>query len=110
MRIFILQTISALSRGDCQTTRDWPGVMLGGSPRASLALYRGARALACLRGRTYVLPDDIKHLAPAVLGHRILLSAQARATGQNPSGIVSEILEKIPVPVETVPERNAAHA
>ncbi len=93
-----------------QTTRDWPGVMLGGSPRASLALYRGARALACLRGRTYVLPDDIKHLAPAVLGHRILLSAQARATGQNPSGIVSEILEKVPVPVETIPERNAAHA
>mgnify|MGYP001767181675 FL=1 len=93
-----------------QTTRDFPGVMLGGSPRASLALYRSARALACMRGRNYVLPDDIKHLAPSVLGHRILLSAQARATGQNPRCIVSEILEKVPVPVEDLPERNAAHA
>lgn len=93
-----------------QTTRDWPGVMLGGSPRASLALYRSARALACLRGRTYVLPDDIKCLAPAVLGHRILLSAQARATGRDPLSIVSEILQKIPVPVENIPEKGVAHA
>jgi MoxR-like ATPase len=93
-----------------QTTRDWSGVMIGGSPRASLALYRSARALACLRGRTYVLPDDIKYLAPAVLGHRILLTSQARATGQDTLGIISDILQKIPVPAENFTEKGTAHA
>jgi MoxR-like ATPase len=93
-----------------RATREWAGVLLGGSPRASLALYRGARALACVRGRAYVLPDDVKVLAPAVLGHRIMLTAQARAKGQDPLSLVAEILQKTPVPVEELDADGPARA
>jgi len=54
-------------------TRGHDDVQLGGSPRASIALFRTAQALAAIRGRTFVLPDDIKRMAPAVLGHRLIL-------------------------------------
>jgi MoxR-like ATPase len=93
-----------------RTTRHWPGVVLGASPRASLALYRSACALACLRGRTYVLPDDIKELAPAVLGHRLILNSDARINAKTPHSIIAEILDKVPVPVEAAIETVTAHA
>jgi MoxR-like ATPase len=93
-----------------RTTREWAGVLLGGSPRASLALYRGARALACLRGRFYVLPDDVKTLAAAVLGHRLILTPQARAKGQDAQGILTEILDKTPVPVEDLADARGGRA
>jgi MoxR-like ATPase len=73
---------------------------LGASPRATLALYRCAQALAALRGRGYVLPDDVKALAPAVLTHRVIASAQARLRGRAAADIVNELLSTVPVPVE----------
>jgi MoxR-like ATPase len=75
-------------------------VELGASPRATLALYRAAQALAAMRGRAFVLPDDIKDLAPAVLTHRLITSAQSRLRGRASADIVGDLLGSVPVPVE----------
>jgi len=82
-----------------QATRRNAGLELGASPRASLALFRGARALAAIRGRAFVLPDDVKALAPVVLPHRLILSSSARLRGRDAAAIVAEVLEATPAPV-----------
>jgi MoxR-like ATPase len=83
-----------------RATRDHSAVELGASPRATLALFRASRALAAVRGRDYILPDDVKHLAVPVLSHRIMLSSQSRLRGRDAESLVRELLEEIPVPVE----------
>ncbi len=83
-----------------QATRRHPALEIGASPRASLALVRGARALAAIRGRDYVLPDDVKLLAPAMLPHRLILSSHTRLRGRAAADIVAEVLAEVPVPVE----------
>ena len=83
-----------------QATRAHAAVELGASPRATLALFRAARAYAALRGRDYVLPDDVQRLAAAVLAHRLTLSSQSRLRGRDAESLVQEILEALPVPVE----------
>jgi MoxR-like ATPase len=75
-------------------------IELGGSPRATLALYHAAQALAGVRGRGFVLPDDVKRLAPAVLTHRLITTAQTRLRGRAAADIVGELLRSVPVPVE----------
>jgi len=79
-------------------TREHTEVYLGASPRGSLGLYRASQALAATLGRDYVIPDDIKQIAPAVLGHRLILAPGARLQDMNESVILDEILEKVPVP------------
>ena len=81
-------------------TRTHPDIHLGGSTRAALALYRAAQALAVVEGRDYVVPDDIKRLAPAVLAHRILLK-NYRHSGRSDTGevLVVELLKQRAVPV-----------
>ncbi len=81
-----------------QATREHPDVYLGASPRGSLALFKTARALAALRQRDYVLPDDIKELAAPTLAHRIIISPSARIKNISSETILREILETIPVP------------
>ena len=83
-----------------RATREHPGVELGVSPRGTLALYRTAQALAAIRGREFVLPDDVKYLAPAVLTHRIIISPQTRLRGRRPEEVMVEIVNTVPVPVE----------
>jgi MoxR-like ATPase len=83
-----------------RTTREHPAVDLGVSPRGTLALYKTAQALAALRGRDYVIPDDVKHLAPSVLTHRIIIRPQTRLRGRTPEQVISEIVDSVPVPVE----------
>ena len=83
-----------------RATRRHEAVRLGASPRASLALYHAAQALAALRGRGYVLPDDIKQLTAPVLAHRLLLHSQARLRGRSELTVLDEILATVPVPVE----------
>ncbi len=83
-----------------RATRDHGAVELGVSPRGTLALYRTAQALAALRGRPFVIPDDVKHLAPAVLTHRIIISPQTRLRGRRPEEVMAEIVDTVPVPVE----------
>jgi len=83
-----------------QATRRHPAFDLGASPRGSLGLFRGARALAAVRGRDYVLPDDVKFLAPYILTHRVILSSQSRLRGRDAAGALQEAIESVPVPVE----------
>ena len=83
-----------------RATREHQHVDLGVSPRGALALYYTTRALAAIRGRTFVVPDDVKELAPAVLTHRILISPQTRLRGRTPEEIVSEIVGEVQVPVD----------
>jgi len=73
-------------------------VLLGPSPRASIWLYRGARALALLRGRGYVIPDDVKDLAMSVLAHRIVLRPESQAEGLSPADVVERALKAVEVP------------
>lgn len=83
-----------------RATRDADAVELGASPRGTLALYRGAQALAALRGRSFVIPDDAKELAPDVLAHRLMLQPEARLRGRTPAMVVRHIVDTLPVPVE----------
>jgi MoxR-like ATPase len=79
-------------------TRQNEDLYLGASPRGSLALFRTGQALAFLRGRDYVLPDDIKNMAVAVLSHRVIVNPAARLRELSSSKIIEEILEQVPVP------------
>jgi MoxR-like ATPase len=84
--------------GLAEATRAHNDAALGASPRASLGLFRASRAMALVRGRDYVLPDDVKELAPAVLSHRIVLTPSARMRGVRPEQLVGELLNSVPVP------------
>jgi len=79
-------------------TRSAPGVQLGASPRASLALTKTAQALALLDGREFVTPEHVQEIAGPVIAHRIVLDPQARFSGATALGLVEDILKKIPVP------------
>ncbi len=81
-----------------EKSRTLDAVELGGSPRASIYLIEAARARAYLQQRDYVLPEDVKAVAPAVLRHRLLLSYEAEAEGQTPDAIVREVLASVPTP------------
>ncbi len=79
-------------------TRKHGSVYLGASPRGSLALYRTCQARALLDGRDFVLPDDVKELAYATLGHRIIIAPAARVKSATAKEVVEQTLERIPVP------------
>jgi MoxR-like ATPase len=79
-------------------TRDHEDVALGGSPRASLALFRTSQALAAVNGRSFVRPDDVKNMAAAVLTHRLILRPESRLRKVSAAGVVTEILAQAPVP------------
>ena len=83
----------------CRATRDHAAFDLGASPRASLALFRAARALAAMDGRDYVRPDDVQRLAQPVLAHRLVLSSQSRLRGRTAADVLDEILHEVAVPV-----------
>jgi MoxR-like ATPase len=77
-----------------RATRSHPDLALGASPRGSLALYKTAQALAALRGREYVVPDDIKALASLTLAHRLIVKPESQLRGRTAPAIVGEILEQ----------------
>lgn len=79
-------------------TREHESVYLGASPRGSLALFRTSQAKALLEGRAFVTPDDVKSLAFATLGHRIILSPGAKVKGTTPADVVASCLSRVPVP------------
>ena len=78
-------------------TREHPDVYLGASPRGSINLYRASQAFAALEGRDYVIPDDIKTLAVAILAHRLIVKSQAALREVDPDAIVREILGQVPI-------------
>ena len=79
-------------------TRNHPKVRYGASPRGSLGLFRASQALAAVRGRDYVIPDDVKELALPVLGHRIILRHDKRVEGASAAAVMAELLEKVALP------------
>src|SRR6202140_2687626 len=79
-------------------TRNHPHIYLGASPRGSLALFRATPALAALRGRGFVIPDDVKLLAKPTLAHRIIVTPAARVRSITSTAILDEILQSVPVP------------
>lgn len=78
-----------------QATRSHSDLTLGASPRGSLALFKGAQALAAIRGRDFVKPDDVKELAESTLAHRLILKAESALRGRSVGGVLRQILESI---------------
>lgn len=91
VRKYLLQIVKA--------SREHDDVHLGGSPRASLALFRTGQAMAAIAGRTFVLPDDIKRMVQPVLGHRLILRPESRLRKVTPLSVINDILTEVPVPV-----------
>ncbi|MGQ9674778.1 MAG: AAA family ATPase [Chloroflexota bacterium] len=89
-------------------TRQHPDVYLGASPRGSLALFRTGQARAALRGRDYVIPDDIKALTEPALAHRIILNSAARIRNVSARSIIEEIADSVRVPGSQVPTSSGA--
>ena len=79
-------------------TRSAPGVRLGASPRASLALMNIAKALALFDGQSFVVPDHVQEAAVSVIAHRLMLDPQARFSGMTSESIVTDILKSVPAP------------
>ena len=86
-------------------TRDHESVYLGVSPRGSIALMKASQAYAFMKGRNYVIPDDIQYLASFVMAHRILLKPEAKYGGENAESIIKNLLSTIPVPIQGVMEK-----
>ncbi|HEY7526652.1 MAG TPA: MoxR family ATPase [Candidatus Limnocylindria bacterium] len=95
--IYVDQTVADYIVRLVTATREHPDVYLGASPRGSINLYRSSQALAALEGRDYVLPDDVKQLAVAVLAHRLIVKSQASLREIDPDAIVREILGQVAV-------------
>jgi MoxR-like ATPase len=85
-----------------RSTRTHKDIQLGVSPRGTLALYRACEAYAAIQGRDFVLPDDVKYLAPFVLGHRLLTTNRNRMRGKRSAEIIAEIIQNTPVPTEEI--------
>ena len=81
-----------------RSTRESADVYLGSSPRGSLGLFRAGQALAAIRGREYILPDDVKYLAPFIFSHRMVIQAAARMKNLSADQVVTELLNTIAVP------------
>lgn len=92
LREYIIRLVSA--------TRNDANLILGSSPRGSISLYKAAQAFAALKGRDYVIPEDIKNLAPEVLKHRIILKSEAKLKNLRPESVIDRILSSIPVPMQ----------
>jgi MoxR-like ATPase len=97
--IFVDPKVRQYLLGIVQATRQHDDVHLGGSPRASIALFRTTQALAAIAGRDFALPDDVKRMAPVVLGHRLILRPESRLRKATAAAVVQEILTEESVPV-----------
>ena len=102
VRRYLLQVVHA--------TRNHEDVLLGGSPRASIALYRTGQALAAIQGRDFVLPDDIKKMAGPVLEHRLILKPESRLRKRTPAKVLKEVLGDVSVPALHDPTAEDAFA
>jgi MoxR-like ATPase len=99
-QVFVHPAVETIMLRLVRATRTDEAIQLGASPRGSLALYRTSQALAAIRGRCYVLPDDVKRLLGPALEHRLMVSSRARVRGRGASAILQEIATRVPVPVE----------
>ena len=97
-KIYIEKTLINYIALVIQQTRNSKAVYLGASPRASVALLQSSKAMAILQGRDFVTPEDIKRVAPFVLQHRLILTAEAEMEGHTPLKVVQRLIEKVEVP------------
>ena len=95
-----------------QGTRTHDDIQLGGSPRASIALFRTAQALAAIAGRNFVMPDDVKRMVQPVLAHRLILRPESRLRKVTPAALLHEIVSevRVPVPAQRDDDRKDAFA
>jgi len=100
-RVHISPAVKEYIADIVRATRSTPALRLGASPRGSLGLMRAGQALAALREREYVLPDDVKHLAAPVLAHRLILGEEERLRGETTEHFLNEIIGQTPVPAPT---------
>ena len=103
-QVFVHERVQSYIVGLVLWLRGNPAVLSGPSTRASIWLMKGARALALVHGRDYVIPDDVKHLANSILVHRIELTSMSRAQEINVKRLVEEALDSVPVPKEVKPQ------
>lgn len=99
-KVFVDRDVISYIVSIVESTRRAPGVILGASPRAALALYKVAKGFALISGRAYVTPDDVKKGAIPALSHRLILTSTARMKRSAPSDIISGIISSLPVPTE----------
>jgi MoxR-like ATPase len=99
-QVFVHQVIEQYIVSIARASRQNDNFALGVSPRGTMALYRTSQALAALRGRNYVLPDDVQYLASSVLVHRLIPSAQTRLRGRSIKDLLAQAIAEVPVPVE----------
>ena len=85
----------------CRATRVHEDILLGASPRATMALYRTCQARAAINLRDFVIPDDVKQMAPHVLTHRLVVNPQTRLRGRTPEDVVLDVANTVPVPVDS---------
>ncbi|RIK23106.1 MAG: AAA family ATPase [Anaerolineae bacterium] len=85
----------------CRATRLHEEIALGASPRATMALYHTCQARAAIKGRDFVIPDDVKQMAPFVLTHRLVVNPQIRLRGREPEDVIRDIVNTVPVPVDS---------
>jgi MoxR-like ATPase len=98
--VYVSPAIESYIVAIAHATRAHPEVELGLSPRGSLGLHRTAQALAAVRNRRFVLPDDVKAMAPGVCAHRLMLSSGARLRDRTAMEVIGEVLRSVPAPVE----------
>ncbi|MBE9513214.1 MAG: MoxR family ATPase [Chloroflexi bacterium] len=99
-QVYVEDSVRSYLLAITRATREHGSVELGASPRASLNLDLASRALAAVRGRGYVIPDDVKYLALPILGHRLIAKPEARLRKHSTEAILGEVLSNLPVPVE----------
>ena len=97
-KVYIEKSLLHYIASVIQQTRNSKTVFLGASPRASVALLQSSKAMALIQGREFVTPEDIKYVAPFVLQHRLLLTAEAEMEGHTPLKVVKRLIEKVEVP------------
>jgi MoxR-like ATPase len=98
-QVYVVESVRRYILNLVHATRDHPALALGASPRGSLALFRAAQALAALRGRDFVIPDDIKYVAVACLAHRMVMNPENALSGEITTGVVRELLKQVEVPM-----------
>ena len=100
-RVIVSETVSSYIVSLITATRNHEDIRLGSSPRGSISLYALSRAGALYQGRNYVMPDDVRVLAPYVLGHRIMLTHKAQTEKKTGTGIIEEIVKNVVVPTDS---------
>ncbi len=99
--VFVHESIREYCVDIVRATRENSQLSLGSSPRGSLYIMHAAQAKAAMDGSEFVRPDDVKHVAPMVLGHRLILRGEVRARGTSGQDIVKQVIETVPTPVPT---------